>query len=177
MLVGAHASCDSSHCGGLPSLRCCKRSDRNGKMSSIFNFWAHAICRDDRGRLVLGDIITGFNGKPVKLQKDLFALLDDCKVHIDLKPAAVRAIPIVTSHLASNWEEVCPAAGNHNYNLSRVGTVTASGVHPAAGGAGGAGKCKAGGPHGDHPPDIGRAGDQDLLRLEVANHSLQRIIC
>jgi S1-C subfamily serine protease len=36
--------------------------------------------RDDSGRLVLGDIITGFNGKPVKLQKDLFALLDDCKV-------------------------------------------------------------------------------------------------
>jgi S1-C subfamily serine protease len=36
--------------------------------------------RDASGRLVLGDIITGLNGKPIKLQKDLFGILDDCKV-------------------------------------------------------------------------------------------------
>jgi S1-C subfamily serine protease len=33
--------------------------------------------RDASGRLVLGDVITGINGKPVKLQKDLFGILDD----------------------------------------------------------------------------------------------------
>lgn len=37
-------------------------------------------CRDASGRLVLGDIILALNNKPVKLQKDLFAILDDCKV-------------------------------------------------------------------------------------------------
>lgn len=33
--------------------------------------------RDDRGRLVLGDIITSVDGKAVRSQKDLFALLDE----------------------------------------------------------------------------------------------------
>lgn len=36
--------------------------------------------RDGSGRLVIGDIIVGINGNPVKLQRDLFAILDDCKV-------------------------------------------------------------------------------------------------
>ncbi|KAL3146385.1 hypothetical protein ABBQ32_003070 [Trebouxia sp. C0010 RCD-2024] len=35
--------------------------------------------RDNSGRLVLGDILTGINGKAIKLQKDLFAALDDLK--------------------------------------------------------------------------------------------------
>ena len=37
------------------------------------------FCRDNSGKLVLGDILTGINGKAIKLQKDLFAALDDLK--------------------------------------------------------------------------------------------------
>ena len=33
--------------------------------------------RDDRGRLVLGDIITSLDGKEVKTQRDLFNALDE----------------------------------------------------------------------------------------------------
>ena len=40
------------------------------------SFWR---CRDNSGKLVLGDILTGINGKAIKLQKDLFAALDDLK--------------------------------------------------------------------------------------------------
>lgn len=36
--------------------------------------------RDKAGQLILGDIITGVDGKPVKLQKDLFQYLDEHKV-------------------------------------------------------------------------------------------------
>ena len=35
--------------------------------------------RDNSGKLVLGDILTGINGKALKLQKDLFGALDDLK--------------------------------------------------------------------------------------------------
>lgn len=45
-------------------------------------------CRDSSGKLVLGDILTGINGKALKLQKDLFGALDDLKpgdtVQLDL---------------------------------------------------------------------------------------------
>lgn len=37
------------------------------------------LYRDNSGKLVLGDILTGINGKAIKLQKDLFAALDDLK--------------------------------------------------------------------------------------------------
>lgn len=40
--------------------------------------------------MVLGDIITGFNGKPVKLQKDLFGYLDDCKVGQEVELSVKR---------------------------------------------------------------------------------------
>ena len=36
--------------------------------------------RDDFGRLVLGDIITGINGKIIKNSSDLYRVLDGCKV-------------------------------------------------------------------------------------------------
>jgi S1-C subfamily serine protease len=36
--------------------------------------------RDDYGRLVLGDVIVGLNGRPVKSEKDFFDILDSCKV-------------------------------------------------------------------------------------------------
>jgi S1-C subfamily serine protease len=39
-----------------------------------------ALHRDASGRIVLGDIITGLDGKPVKLQKELFEILDECSV-------------------------------------------------------------------------------------------------
>ena len=34
-------------------------------------------CRDELGRVVLGDVITGINGKEIKLQRDLFEVLDE----------------------------------------------------------------------------------------------------
>lgn len=46
--------------------------------------------RDPVGRLVLGDIITGINGKPVRQQQDLFAVLDDCKVGDSIKVEVLR---------------------------------------------------------------------------------------
>ncbi|MGQ3285918.1 hypothetical protein, partial [Bosea sp. (in: a-proteobacteria)] len=36
--------------------------------------------RELSGRLLLGDIITGINGRTVRTQKDLFAALDNSKV-------------------------------------------------------------------------------------------------
>ena len=39
----------------------------------------HVCCRDNSGKLILGDILTGINGKAIKLQKDLFGALDDLK--------------------------------------------------------------------------------------------------
>lgn len=56
--------------------------------ASVAPPWFHlscsacCVCRDDQGRVVLGDIIIGFNGQPVKLQKDLFEKLDDCEVRM-----------------------------------------------------------------------------------------------
>ncbi|KAI7844815.1 hypothetical protein COHA_001694 [Chlorella ohadii] len=38
------------------------------------------IVRDGFGRLVLGDVIVGMNGRPVKKEADLFDILDGCKV-------------------------------------------------------------------------------------------------
>ncbi len=43
---------------------------------------ASCLCRNKNGQLVLGDIITGIDSRPVKSQKDLFNILDDCKVRI-----------------------------------------------------------------------------------------------
>ncbi|KAK9820272.1 hypothetical protein WJX72_008397 [[Myrmecia] bisecta] len=55
--------------------------------------------RDGGGRLVLGDIITGIDGRPVKVQKDLFEILDDCKVgqkiEVDvLREGRQRKVPV-----------------------------------------------------------------------------------
>ena len=36
--------------------------------------------RDEYGRLILGDIITGINGKAIKNSSDLYRVLDGCKV-------------------------------------------------------------------------------------------------
>jgi S1-C subfamily serine protease len=34
-------------------------------------------CRDELGRVVLGDVIIGIDGKDIKLQRDLFEILDE----------------------------------------------------------------------------------------------------
>ena len=34
-------------------------------------------CRDERGRVILGDVITAIDGKGIKLQRDLFQILDE----------------------------------------------------------------------------------------------------
>lgn len=41
--------------------------------------------RDEYGRLRLGDVIVGLNGQPVKSERDLFDVLDGCKVRYILK--------------------------------------------------------------------------------------------
>ncbi|KAJ9508484.1 hypothetical protein QJQ45_012029 [Haematococcus lacustris] len=41
---------------------------------------ARGTTRDSYGRLVLGDIICAFNGKPMKTSSDLFRVLDESKV-------------------------------------------------------------------------------------------------
>ena len=38
------------------------------------------ISRDSYGRFLLGDVIVGINGKPVKKEGDLFDVLDSCKI-------------------------------------------------------------------------------------------------
>ena len=38
---------------------------------------AEACNRDESGRVVLGDVITGMDGKPIKLQRELFEILDE----------------------------------------------------------------------------------------------------
>lgn len=48
-------------------------------------------CRDNSGRVILGDIIVGIEDSPVLLQKDLFEKLDDCKVSLSVHYAAVLA--------------------------------------------------------------------------------------
>ena len=48
--------------------------DRRDELSFMSCF-CHS-CRDQFGQLVLGDVIQGINGKPVKTQRDLFEILD-----------------------------------------------------------------------------------------------------
>ncbi|GAX73152.1 hypothetical protein CEUSTIGMA_g605.t1 [Chlamydomonas eustigma] len=47
--------------------------------------------RDEFGRLVLGDIITGINGKKIKNSSDLYRVLDRCKVGDSLDMEVLRA--------------------------------------------------------------------------------------
>lgn len=40
--------------------------------------YGHACTRrDELGRVVLGDVITGIDGQPIKLQRELFEILDE----------------------------------------------------------------------------------------------------
>ena len=48
------------------------------------------ISRDVYGRVLLGDIIVGLNGQPVKKEADLFDQLDRCKVGDKVKVEVLR---------------------------------------------------------------------------------------
>lgn len=48
------------------------------------------IVRDGFGRLVIGDVIVGMNGKPVRKEADLFDILDGCKVGDTVKVEVLR---------------------------------------------------------------------------------------
>ena len=50
------------------------------KDSPAFNAGMQGISRDSYGRLVIGDVIVGINGKSVRKEGDLFDVLDSCKV-------------------------------------------------------------------------------------------------
>ena len=36
-------------------------------------------CRDQFGQVILGDVIQGINGRKIKIQRDLFEILDDLR--------------------------------------------------------------------------------------------------
>eukprot|EP00884_Botryococcus_braunii_P003646 jgi/Botrbrau1/13282/Bobra.27_2s0005.3 len=46
--------------------------------------------RNEIGGVELGDVIVGLQGKPIKLQKDLFAILDECRPGDKVKVQVVR---------------------------------------------------------------------------------------
>lgn len=48
------------------------------------------ISKDSFGRVVIGDVIVGFNGKPVKTEGDLFDMLDKSKVGESVKVDVLR---------------------------------------------------------------------------------------
>ena len=72
-------------------------------------------CRNQNGQLVLGDIITGIDGRPVKSQKDLFNILDDCKVMRPSMPNrflsppvhCVAWMPCKTASASRSMQAVC----------------------------------------------------------------------
>ncbi len=49
-------------------------------VSPLLHVVLQGTSRDDFGRLVLGDVIVGLKGRTVKSEKDLFDILDGCKV-------------------------------------------------------------------------------------------------
>ena len=48
------------------------------------------ICRDELGRVVLGDVITAIDGKEIKLQRDLFEILDERRPGDKIKLEVLR---------------------------------------------------------------------------------------
>ena len=47
-------------------------------------------CRDELGRVILGDIITAIDGKEIKLQRDLFQILDEKRPGDKIKLEVLR---------------------------------------------------------------------------------------
>ena len=48
------------------------------------------FCRDELGRVVLGDVITAIDGKEIKLQRDLFEILDERRPGDKIKLEVLR---------------------------------------------------------------------------------------
>ncbi len=46
--------------------------------------------RDERGRVILGDVITAIDGKEIKLQRDLFQILDEKRPGDKIKLEVLR---------------------------------------------------------------------------------------
>jgi hypothetical protein len=102
---------------------------------------------------VLGDIITGLNGKPIKLQKDLFGILDDCKVPARCFNSCCRA-----SQHAAAQARIGSSAGRVHLE-SRVATHGCLLLLSAlAGGTGGGADGQARAAHRGHPGEAGGAG-------------------
>ena len=49
-----------------------------------------SCCRDELGRVVLGDVITAIDGKEIKLQRDLFEILDERRPGDKIKLEVLR---------------------------------------------------------------------------------------
>lgn len=47
-------------------------------------------CRDELGRVVLGDVLTAIDGKQIKLQRDLFQILDEKRPGDKIKLEVLR---------------------------------------------------------------------------------------
>ncbi len=48
------------------------------------------FCRDELGRVVLGDVITGIDGRQIKLQRELFEILDEKRPGDTIKVEVLR---------------------------------------------------------------------------------------
>lgn len=51
---------------------------------------ATCCCRDELGRVVIGDVITAIDGKEIKLQRDLFETLDQRRPGDKIKLEVLR---------------------------------------------------------------------------------------
>jgi len=61
----------------------------SGNRESLSN--CDGICaRDELGRVVLGDVITAINGRPTKLQRELFEVLDEKRPGDTIKVEVLR---------------------------------------------------------------------------------------
>ena len=57
---------------------------KESSMSALF------FGRDELGRVVLGDVITAIDGKEIKLQRDLFEILDERRPGDKIKLEVLR---------------------------------------------------------------------------------------
>lgn len=53
-------------------------------------FWPCDARRDERGRVVLGDVITAIDGREIKLQRELFEILDEKRPGDKVKVEVLR---------------------------------------------------------------------------------------
>ena len=69
------------------------------------------ISRDALGRLVIGDVVVGVNGAPVRREGDLFGALDRCKVGQEIEVQVLRrgkearSVKVVLAERAQQMDE------------------------------------------------------------------------